>query len=120
MVKTVLIVDDSTTSRNIIKKEVEKLGHKVIGEAQDGWEGLHRYQELKPDIILSDIEMPNLNGYDMLEQLLKLNKDIKVAYITSVVNAQLIKKLLALGAFYSITKPINSTKLKVIFDKLEG
>ena len=118
MSKQVLIVDDSTTSREIIKKAVEKLGHTVIGEAKDGWEGLHKYQELKPDIILSDIEMPNLNGYDMLEQLLKLDKNIKVAYITSVVNAQMIKKLLALGAFHSITKPINSEKLKVIFNKL--
>lgn len=118
MSKKILVVDDSATSRKIIKKVVEKLGHEVVAEAADGWEGLHKYQEIKPDLILSDIEMPKLDGYGMIEQLMKFDKNIKIAYITSVVNAQLIQKLFALGAFDVITKPVTDEKISELFKKI--
>jgi len=61
--KRVLLVDDSKVSRNMIGKMVEELGHEVVGEAENGQIGYEKYVELKPDVVLSDIEMPVLDGY---------------------------------------------------------
>lgn len=115
-VKTVLLVDDSKASRMIVGKSVKKLGHQILGEACDGHQGFEMYCKLKPDVVLSDIEMPNMNGYDMLKKIIEFDRGANVVMITSVVNAQYIKKIMALGALDSIKKPINEEKMKKIFD----
>ena len=114
--KKVLLVDDAKVSRMIVGKAVKKLGHTIVGEAVNGQEGFEMYRELNPDVVLSDIEMPVLNGYDMLQKIIEYDKDAKVVMVTSVVNAQFIQKILALGALDSIKKPINEAKMSKIFD----
>ena len=66
---TVLLVDDSKASRMIVGKVVKKLGHEVIGQAEDGEKGFEAYKELKPDLVLSDVEMPVLDGHGMVKKL---------------------------------------------------
>jgi two-component system chemotaxis response regulator CheY len=114
----VLLVDDARASRMIIGKIVKKLGHTIVGEACDGQEGFDMYNELKPDVVLSDIEMPVCNGYKMVEKIISVDKNAKIVMITSVVNAQLIKKILSSGAIDAVKKPINEVKLQKIFDEL--
>lgn len=119
MGKKVLLVDDAKASRMIIGKIVARLGHEVIGEASNGELGFELYQELKPDIVLSDIEMPVLDGYEMLEKIIEFDKDANIVMITSVVNAQFIQRILSLGALDAIKKPINDKKMQTIFDQLD-
>lgn len=114
--KTVLLVDDSKASRMIVGKTVKKLGHKIIGEAAGGQEGFDKYCELKPDVVLSDIEMPEVSGYDMLKMIMEFDRDANVVMVSSVVNAQYIKKILDMGALDTIKKPINEAKMRKIFD----
>ena len=116
--KRVLLVDDARASRMIVGKLVKKLGHEVVGEAGNGQEGIDKYKELKPDLVLSDIEMPEMNGYDMLKGIVEYDPEAKVVMVTSVVNAQFIRKILALGALDSVKKPVNEEKMKKIFDLL--
>ena len=54
----ILIVDDSRTSRKILKGILEGEGYEVVGEATNGQEGYDRYAELKPDVVTMDITMP--------------------------------------------------------------
>ena len=65
--KSVLIVDDSRTSRRILRDILERAGYSVIGEAVDGQEGFDEYVKLSPDIVTMDITMPGVDGIESLK-----------------------------------------------------
>lgn len=65
----VLIVDDEKLARDIVKKYLEKSNVELIGECSNGFEGIKTINEYKPDIIFLDIQMPKINGFEMLELL---------------------------------------------------
>ena len=62
----VLIVDDEKLARDIVKKYLEKSDVELIGECSNGFEGIKAINEYKPDIIFLDIQMPKINGFEML------------------------------------------------------
>ena len=119
MAKRVLLVDDAKTSRMIVGKVVKELGHEIVGEAENGELGFEAYMELKPDLVLSDIEMPVLGGYEMVEKIILADPDANIVMVTSVVNAQIIQKIIAIGAVDAVKKPINEAKLAKIFEQLD-
>ena len=114
----ILLVDDSKTSRIIVGKIVKNLGYEVVGEASNGEEGFEKYKELKPDLVLSDIEMPVLDGHGMVKKIIEYDSNAKVIMVTSVVNAAFIQKIKSDGAITAIKKPINEAKLKELFNEL--
>ena len=59
---TVLIVDDSRTSRRFLRNMLTEAGYEVVAEAVDGEDGMKKYEEFKPDIVTMDITMPKLDG----------------------------------------------------------
>ncbi len=66
----VMIIDDEKLARDIVKKYLEQSDEvELIGECQNGFEGIKSINELKPDIIFLDIQMPKLTGFEMLELL---------------------------------------------------
>lgn len=70
---TFLIVDDSPMWRKVIRRFIEeKLGGKVIAEAEDGIEAVKLYKRFKPDVVTMDIEMPKLDGISAMEEILKI------------------------------------------------
>jgi len=115
----VLLVDDARASRMIVGKIVKKLGFEIIAEAQNGELGFEAYKEFKPDLVLSDVEMPVLDGYGMVKKIIEYDENANIVMITSVVNAQLIQKILSTGAIDAVRKPVNELKLKKIFDELD-
>ncbi len=106
----VLIVDDSKFSRELITNFVKALNYEVIGEAVDGLDGIEKCKLLSPDIIISDIEMPKLNGIEMIEEIRTFNKDVKIVVVTSVVNSQVLQRVLRLKASI-VKKPIKEQLL---------
>ena len=66
----ILIVDDSRTSRRMLRNILVENGHEVIGEAENGQIGFEKYIELKPDIVTLDITMPVLDGLGALEKII--------------------------------------------------
>lgn len=66
---TILIVDDSKTSRKVLKNLLEADGHTIIGEAKDGEEGIALFKELHPDITTMDITMPVLDGLEAINNI---------------------------------------------------
>lgn len=105
-----LIVDDSKFSRDSIRKVLKALGYEVIGEAVDGADGLQKYLELKPTLIVTDIEMPNLNGVSMIKELRKTDIEIKIVVVTSMVNAQVLQEVTKQKASV-VKKPIKEQRL---------
>lgn len=113
MPRPVLIVDDSSFMRNVIKQilvvddELE-----VIGEAEDGKIALEKEKQLKPEVVLLDIEMPNLDGLGVLKRL-KLTSKAKVIILSSVAQLGSPAAIEArrIGAFDVIAKPSGAISL---------
>jgi len=103
----VLIVDDSFLMRRIIRNIIEKdPSLEVVGEAPDGVIALEKVTELSPDIVLLDIEMPNMDGIEFLRRA-KLITSAKVIIISSVarIDSKEAREVLELGAADIIPKP---------------
>jgi len=113
MSKRVLIVDDSFIMRAIIKEIVQSdQNFEVVGEAENGKVGLQKARELKPDLILLDLEMPEMGGIDMLKRVALLSK-AKVIIVSSLGQLGSAPALEArrLGAVDVIAKPSGAMSL---------
>jgi two-component system chemotaxis response regulator CheY len=114
----VLVVDDSKIARMTLAKNLAEFGLEVIGEAQNGKEGYEKYKELKPDVVFSDMEMPEIDGLGMLKLIKAYDKDAKVVMVTSVLNAQVIQTLISAGAFDCLKKPITKNIIEKLVSKI--
>ena len=114
----ILVVDDSGLSRKKITKMLEKLGHQVIAEAENGEEAVEKFKKLECDCVTMDLEMPIKRGDEAAIEMLKLNKNAKIVLITSIVDKKEILKLLRIGVRSILTKPIIEEQLKSELDKL--
>ena len=79
----ILIVDDSRTSRKILRQILEEAGHTIIGEGVDGEDGYLKCKELKPDLVTLDITMPKMDGIEALQLIKKADENVKVVMITA-------------------------------------
>jgi two-component system, chemotaxis family, protein-glutamate methylesterase/glutaminase len=106
----VLVVDDSALMRKLIPQILEKDGTiKVIGTAMDGSFGLKKIEELKPHVVTLDLEMPRMNGIEMMREITRRYRlPVIVFSAHSREGAQETLKALALGAFDFVTKPANA------------
>lgn len=112
---TVLVVDDDKQFTNVIKEILQKEGYDVY-IANDGKQGLDIISEHKIDIILTDIELPLINGMDLLEKAKKYYKDNEVIMITGHGNEELAVKALRRGAMNYLRKPIDLEELLIAVD----
>lgn len=111
----VLIVDDSRTSRKMLKEILENAGHTVIGEAVDGEDGYIKYKELAPELVTLDITMPKLDGIETLQLIKKFDENARVVMITAAGQKDKMVKAVKYGAAEFITKPYEvDDVLKVI------
>lgn len=105
---TVLMVDDSRTSRRILRGVLEQGGFEVVGEATNGEEGYLKYKELTPDIVTMDITMPVMDGIESLTLIKKVNENSKVVMITAAGQKEKMVEALKRGADEFITKPFDA------------
>jgi two-component system response regulator YesN len=105
----VLIVDDEYLAREGMKKTIpwSEYDCKVCGEAQDGLEGIELARELKPDLIVTDISMPEMNGIEMAKEIRKFLPDCKLIIITGYDEFQYAKAAIRLNAVDFILKPVD-------------
>jgi two-component system, NarL family, response regulator NreC len=95
----VLLAEDHHIIRQGIRSLLEKeIGIKVIGEAQDGRETVHLVEELKPDVVVMDISMPNLNGIEATRKILETEPEIKVIALSVHSDDQYVSGMLTAGA----------------------
>ena len=103
--KNVLIVDDSRTSRRVLRDILERAGYKIVGEAVNGREGFDSYVKLQPDIVTMDITMPEMDGIESLKLIKKSFPDAKVVMITAAGQKEKMMEALKLGAAEFVSKP---------------
>ncbi len=115
MAKRVLVVDDSFMMRTLIKDIVSADSDlEVVGDAENGKIALDKVKELKPDVVLLDIEMPEMDGLEALKRI-KLSSQAKVIIISSVaqVGSPQAMEARRLGAFEVIAKPSGAMSLDI-------
>lgn len=123
MPKTVLIVDDSAMMRKIVMKNLKDCGYDVsVVEASDGKEGLDKFAAGGIDLVLSDWNMPNMDGLTMVREIRKLDPDKKVPVImiTTEGSADKVKDAVMAGANNYLAKPFTPERFKEKLAKILG
>lgn len=114
----ILIVDDSRTSRKILRGILENAGYEVVGEATNGLEGYDRYVELKPDVVTMDITMPVLDGIESLKKIKKDFQEAKVIMVTAAGQKSKMVEAVQSGADEFLSKPFEEEQLKEIIGRV--
>lgn len=113
--KSVLIVDDAAFMRMAIKKILEKNGYEIAGEAENGEEGVRKYNELRPDIVTLDITMPEMDGLTALKAIKTIDKNAKVIIVSAMGQEAFVRDAIMRGAQSFIVKPFTEEHvLKVL------
>lgn len=115
----ILVVDDITTNIILMERLLRRRNYCVL-VAQSGTEALKIAEERKPDLILLDIMMPVMDGYEVLARLRsnEATKDIKVVMVSALGGKLDIKNAMELGADDYLTKPVVVQKLYDVLDEM--
>lgn len=114
----ILIVDDSKTSRKILRNILEDNGHEVIGEAKNGEESVIKYKELQPDITTMDITMPIMDGLEALKEIMDIDRNAKVVMVTAAGQKTKMVEAVKYGAVEFLTKPFEAEQIIEIIKKV--
>jgi len=114
-----IIADDEETIRNGLKKLIEsyELDLVVVGTAQDGEEAMQLIETYQPELILMDINMPFMNGLEVIEKARELDPNSKIIIISGYDQFEYAQKALELGVFSYLLKPIQYRDFKNIIEK---
>lgn len=111
MAKKILVVDDEKHIVQIVKFNLEKRGSYEVVTASDGVEALSVYKEEKPDMIISDIMMPNMTGFELYEELRKIDKEIPFIILTAKGQDSYYEEGKEKGIIDFLTKPFSPKSL---------
>lgn len=112
MSKLILTVDDSASMRMLLKVSLSAQGFR-IESAEDGEHGLARMQEVKPDLLITDINMPKMDGFELIEAVRKLSefRGTPILVLSTEFSDDKKARAREAGATGWITKPFDATKL---------
>jgi DNA-binding NarL/FixJ family response regulator len=101
----VLLVDDFEPWRRFLRSAVEALPLiRIVGEASDGLGAIQAAKDLKPDLVLLDIGLPQLDGLEVAREILKLSPECRIFFVTQESSAEIMQEALKLGAQAYIVK----------------
>ena len=107
----IMLVDDSRTIRNIQKNVLEKLGHTDIVEAEDGIQALDQFNKQRPDLILVDWNMPNMDGLTLVGKIRELDTAIPIIMCTTEAEKSRVLQAVKAGVNNYIVKPFTVESL---------
>lgn len=115
-----LIVDDSVFARKNVAKMVESFGGAVAGEAGDGCTAITEYDRTTPDIVLMDITMPQMEGIEAAERIIRNHAEARVVMVSSVGYQENIVAALQKGARHFVQKPVKAEILYEVIKYVMG
>lgn len=116
MTRRILIIDDDDSFRRVLEYNLQEEGYEVVS-ASSGEEGLVRFEEQPPDLVITDMKMTGMSGLDVLGAIKKQSPDKLVIIITAFGTVDKAVDAMKLGAYDYITKPINRDELKLVVQK---
>ena len=109
----VIIVDDEPVIRRGLRETIEwdSLGLEVAGEAADGLEALNLVREIRPEILITDIRMPDMDGLELIREVRKLDFNVKITILSGYSDYDYLKAAIRLGVDNYLLKPIDNDEL---------
>ena len=120
MYKILLVDDEEEVRTSIIKKiDWEKNGFTVIGDAENGKDALEKIEQLEPDVVLTDIRMPYMDGLELAAELRRIHPSVKVVIFSGYDDFEYAKQAIQLNIIEYILKPVNARELTDILGKIK-
>lgn len=110
----ILIIDDEAANVRLLERILHRNGYTRLWSITDSREAIQRFKEVDPDLILLDLLMPFIDGYQILEQLGEIappNQYLPILVLTADITPQSKQRALALGARDFLTKPLNAAEI---------
>ena len=120
MAKSVLICDDAAFMRMMIKDILSKNGYIIAGEACNGSEAASKYKELKPDLVLMDITMPEVDGIQALKLIRQDDPNASVIMCSAMGQQAMVIEAIQSGAKDFIVKPFQADRVLEAIKKVIG
>ena len=120
MAKNILIVDDAAFMRMMIKDILSKNGYNVVGEAENGKIAVDKYNEVKPDLVLMDITMPEMDGIQALKAIKGNDPNAQVIMCSAMGQQAMVIEAIQSGAKDFIVKPFQADRVLEAVKKVLG
>ncbi|MBD0382368.1 response regulator [Paenibacillus sedimenti] len=117
MALKILIVDDTQFMRKMLADCLKQNGFEVAGEASNGREAIRQYEELQPDVVMMDINMPEMGGIEAIKEILKLDADAVILVCTAANQQESILEAIEVGAKGYVMKPFKTNQVLEIIRK---
>lgn len=115
-----LVVDDSVFARKNVAKMVESFGGEIAGEAGDGCTAITEYDRVHPDMVLMDITMPQMEGIEASERIVRAHPEARIVMVSSVGYQENIVAALQKGARHFVQKPVKAEILYEVIKYVMG
>jgi len=115
-----LVVDDSVFARKNVARMVESFGGEIAGEAGDGCTAITEYDRTSPDMVLMDITMPQMEGIEAAERIVRAHPDARIVMVSSVGYQENIVAALQKGARHFVQKPVKAEILYEVIKYVMG
>ena len=115
----VFIVDDSDFARSLMSKMVVQAGHLVVGEASGAEAALLSIKDADPNVVITDIVMPEISGIELTEKITQSYNGIYVIVVSSLSQEHIVLEAIGAGASDFIPKPIEKQQLIDSLDKIQ-
>ena len=120
MAKNILVCDDAAFMRMMIKDILTKNGYNVAGEAENGAKAVEKYNELKPDLVLMDITMPEMDGIQALKKIKECAPAAMVIMCSAMGQQAMVIESIQSGARDFIVKPFQADRVLEAVKKVVG
>lgn len=120
MAKNILISDDAAFMRMMIKDILTKNGYNVVGEAENGLKAVEKYSETKPDLVLMDITMPEMDGIQALKKIKEQDPGATVIMCSAMGQQAMVIESIQAGAKDFIVKPFQADRVIEAVKKVVG
>lgn len=120
MAKSILICDDAAFMRMMIKDILSKNGYNIAGEAENGVKAVEKYNETKPDLVLMDITMPEMDGIQALKQIRAADPKACVIMCSAMGQQAMVIEAIQSGAKDFIVKPFQAERVLEAVQKVVG
>ena len=120
MAKNILICDDAAFMRMMIKDILTKNGYNIAGEAENGAKAFEKYAELKPDLVLMDITMPEMDGIEALKKIKASDPGASVIMCSAMGQQAMVIESIQSGAKDFIVKPFQADRVIEAVQKVVG
>ncbi len=120
MSKRILVVDDASFMRMMVKEILSKNGYEIAGEAENGQKAIEKYNELNPDLVIMDITMPEVDGIEAVKRIKAEHPEAKIVMCSAMGQQAMVIEAIQAGAKDFIVKPFQADRVLEAVKKVIG